>query len=88
MSLNTIKELRHAMSGLLGSRPPSVDADRVTGLGSLATAQGEIETMFANLVAAVKHKVFGWVQAVGNLLMRITKPMSTAARLGLVRVEI
>jgi hypothetical protein len=37
--------------------------------------------MFANIVAAVKHKVVGWVQAVGNLLKRITKPTRTAARL-------
>jgi hypothetical protein len=37
--------------------------------------------MFANLVAAMKHKVVGWVRAVGNLLTRITKPRSTAARL-------
>ncbi len=81
MSVNTIKELRHVVSGPQGSRLPSVDADRVTGLRSLATPQREIETMFANIVAAVKHKVVGWVQAVGNLLMRITKPMSTAARL-------
>ena len=81
MSVNTIKELRHVVSGPQRLRLPSVDADRVTGLGSLATPQREIETMFANIVAAVKHKVVGWVQAVGNLLTRITKPMSTAARL-------
>ncbi len=37
--------------------------------------------MFANIVAAVKQKVVGWVQAVGDLLKRITKPTSTAARL-------
>jgi len=37
--------------------------------------------MFANIVAAVKHRVVGWVQAVGDLLKRITKPMSTTARL-------
>jgi hypothetical protein len=37
--------------------------------------------MFANIVAAVKQKVVGWVQAVGNLLTRITKPSSTVARL-------
>ncbi len=50
-------------------------------MGSLATPQREIETMFANLVAAVKHRVVGWGQAVGNLLTSITKPISTAARL-------
>ena len=37
--------------------------------------------MFAIIVAAVKHSVTSWVQAVDGLLKRITKPMSTAARL-------
>jgi transposase InsO family protein len=69
------------MSGPPGSRPPLVDADRVAGLRSLATSKREIETMFANIVTAVKHKVAGWVQAAGNLLERITKPTNTAARL-------
>jgi len=59
MSVNTINELRHAMSGPLGSRSPAVDANQVSGLGSLATPQRKIETMVANLVAAVKHAVVG-----------------------------
>ncbi len=37
--------------------------------------------MFANLIAAMKHKVVGWVRTVGNLLTWITKPRRTAARL-------
>jgi len=69
------------MSGPQGPRTLSVDADPIAGLPSLAISQREIETMFANVVAAVRQEVVGWVQAEGELLKRITKPTSTVAGL-------
>ena len=74
MSVNIIKELRHLMSAPQGLRPSSVDANPVAGLPCLTTPQREIETLFVNSVAAVKHEVAGWVQAVGSPLNRLTKP--------------
>ena len=36
--------------------------------------------MFVNLVAVVKHMVVGRIQAVGNLLTRITKGLDQVKR--------
>jgi len=83
MSVNRIRQLCHVMSGPQGPFPPSVHAEPVAGSRFLATSQREIEAMFANIVAAVKQKVFGWVQAVGDLLIWTRPVCKWTPRVGL-----